>query len=350
MMRRLGPSTVALCLALLSGVALGVPRSSRDPLASLGQKADEAAPPAPPAPLFEPPKTPFEVEITIKKYDDEEKRIQAELDAIAAELAVVDERVVFRGKAYFKQVRAGLLPAGGGFDELVDHAARVERTRLALTRDLDAQRTLRKRQDALEARLTRLKGERAPLDMQREVLSKAKGLLRQADERRQAFERAFDSSTPPPDHISVYGADTGPTDPGSASFASLFGRLPLPVAGRAEVRKLEATAQSPPALEIRAPEGATARAVGPGRIVFADVYQDDALRQRDESITVVVDHGERHFSTYANLQRADVKVGEAVPQNAPLGRVATRGAEGAVLYFELRKNGLAVEPGPWFGL
>ena len=35
-------------------------------------------------------------------------------------------------------MRAGLLPAGGGFDAMVDHAAHVERSRRAVERDLTA--------------------------------------------------------------------------------------------------------------------------------------------------------------------------------------------------------------------
>jgi septal ring factor EnvC (AmiA/AmiB activator) len=64
----------------------------------------------------------------------------------------------------------------------------------------------------------------------------------------------------------------------------------------------------------------------------------------------VIDHGERHFSIYGNLERADVKVGDNVPRSAPLGPVAPRGSDGALLYFELRKDGRAIEPAPWFGL
>ena len=60
--------------------------------------------------------------------------LQAEMAAGSAELAVVHQRVILRGRTYYKLVRAGLLPAGGGFDALVDHAAKVERTRLALER------------------------------------------------------------------------------------------------------------------------------------------------------------------------------------------------------------------------
>ncbi|NUO48187.1 MAG: peptidoglycan DD-metalloendopeptidase family protein [Polyangiaceae bacterium] len=339
-MKRLGTAASLLALALATGVAVGDPAVS-DPLAQLKDARDPAAAHAP---IVPPPTSPYEIESALKKYDEEEKRMQTELAKIEEDLGVLDERVVARGKTYFKQVRAGLLPAGGGFDELVDHAARVERTRLALTRDLDAQKTLRKRRDALSDRMTRLKVERAPLAMQREAVAKAKGMMRMADERRQSFDRAFESSSAPPDYVAIYGADVSPSDTGSSeTFTSLYGRLPLPIAGRAEVKKLDGSNGGGPALELRAAGSASARSVAAGRVVFADDYQD-------LKITVVIDHGERHFSIYGNLERADVKVGDNVQRNAAIGPVAPRGSDGALLYFELRKDGRAVEPAPWFGL
>ncbi len=341
MIKKVGPAVSLLTLALASGVAVGGPAGS-DPLGNLASAPVDSA--AAHAPLVPPPTSPYEIEAALKKYDDEDKRMQAELAKIEEELGVLDERVVARGKTYFKQVRAGLLPAGGGFDELVDHAARVERTRLALSRDLDQQKALRKRRDALSDRMTRLKVERAPLAMQREAVAKAKNVMRMADERRAAFDRAFQSSTAPPDYVAIYGADLGPNDQTSSeAFTALYGRLPLPIAGRAEVKKLEGSNAGGPALELRATSSASARSVGAGRVVFADDYQD--LR-----VTVVVDHGERHFTVYGNLERADVKVGETIAGSAPIGPVASRGPDAAVLYFEIRKDGRAVEPAPWFGL
>lgn len=340
-MKKLGTAASLLALALASGVAAGDP-ATNDPLSHLSAPAADST--AAHAPIFPPPTSPYEIESALKRYDEEEKRMQGELAKIEEDLGVLDERVVARGKTYFKQVRAGLLPAGAGFEELVDHAARVERTRLALTRDLDQQKTLRKRRDALSDRTTRLKVERAPLAMQREAVAKAKKVMRMADERRASFDRAFESSSAPADYVAIYGADIGPSDATSSeAFTSLYGRLPLPIAGRAEVKKLDGSSAGGPALELRAAGSASARSVAAGRVVFADDYQD--LR-----VTVVLDHGERHFSIYGNLERSDVKVGDTVSRNTTIGPVAARGSDGAVLYFELRKDGRAIEPAPWFGL
>jgi septal ring factor EnvC (AmiA/AmiB activator) len=83
-------------------------------------------------------------------------------------------------------------------------------------------------------------------------------------------------------------------------------------------------------------------------VAFADKHPTSS--QGDELVTVILDHGDRFFTVYGNLERADVRLGESIPAQAALGPVATRKHQGAVLYFELRKQGRTVDPGPWLGL
>jgi len=221
----------------------------------------------------------------------------------------------------------------------------VERTRAAVLRDVARRDELHAKKKALGERLTRLRAEKAPLEVHRAAMERARTALVQADERRAAFERAFETSTAPPDYVAVYGADLGPTDDAVAAggFESLRGRLPFPLAGRAEVRRLEKPGGGGVALELTSPGGAVARAVAPGRVVFADRYEND-------EVTVILDHGENYYSIYGNLTDTDVKVGESIPSSSRLGAVNPRGREGAVLYFELRHRGDTIDPAPWLGL
>ncbi len=323
---------------LTSGVAFGVPAAPVSPI-------DDPSP-APAPPRAEPAAAPLggDLDVMLKQYEAEEKTIRLELDAIDKEKIEVEARVLARGRAYYKQVRAGLLPAGGGFDELVDHAAKVERTRMALSRDLDRQTTLDKRRTLLNDRLAKLKADRTPLEVHREAMAEARSALQQAAERKAAFDRAFDSSAAPPDYVAIYGADNGPVnDSTQQGFAGLFGHLPFPIAGRAEVRKIDKTIEHGPAMELIAPKGAVARAVAGGTVAFADRVDDDR-------VTVILSHGDRFFTVYGNLVRTDVKAGESVTANSALGPVASRGSDGPTLHFELRKNGQSVDPGPWLGL
>ncbi|NUP08717.1 MAG: peptidoglycan DD-metalloendopeptidase family protein [Polyangiaceae bacterium] len=338
-MKKTTAAVLGLFVALGGGVALGVPRA---PTTALDQFAAQGLR-KPGRPPMKVPTTPLEVDIALKQLDTEKAALEEELAGIDKELVNTDGRVLARGRTYYKQVRAGLLPAGGGFDELVDYAARVERTRLGLARDLESQKQLRTRRDEIGDQLLSIAADRGPLEAQKKAYDSAKTAMRQARERDDAFNRAFDSSTAPPDQLTIYGADIDSSD-GAASkgFAALSGILPLPLAGRAQITKLERSGASGPALELRAPSGASARAVAAGRVVFADKYEDD-------KITVILDHGDRYFTVYGNLSAAEVRVGESIDSGGALGPVTSKRKE-SILYFELRKEGHAVEPGPWFGI
>lgn len=326
-------------LVLGSGAALGVTTSPTKALDQLAQPK-AAGRPAVRAPKI--PTSSIEVNIALKELAAEKEGLEIEGAEIDKQLTMYDARLLARGRTYYKQVHAGLLPAGGGFEELVDHAARVEKNRLSLTRDLDDQKKLRQRRDEISERLSAIASEVAPLEAQKQAFASAETVMRQADERRAAFDRAFDSSTGPSDAV-VYGADQGPSDAAhDAGFAALMGHVPFPVAGRAEVKKVDGTAGPGTAIELHAPSGASARSVFAGRVVFADRYEDDR-------ITVILDHGDRYFTLYGNLTRVEVKVGENLTAGAALGPIATRKGE-AVLTFEIRKDGRAVEAAPWFGL
>jgi murein DD-endopeptidase MepM/ murein hydrolase activator NlpD len=340
-MRRAASFIYAVGLTLASGAAFGV--SSAPGVAP--QLAGAPASPAPSPQGRAPASTPFDVEIELKRLDTEQTNAEAEIKAIDAELAIVSQRVVARGRTYYKNVHAGLLPAGGGFDQLVDHAALVERTRLALKRDLEREKALTSRRDELEAKLTQLVAARAPLDAHRQALRQAGAMVGAANDRRAAFDRAFESSTAPPDYVAIYGADLGPSDPGSNEpFGNRYGRLSLPVVGRAEVVKIEASGGHGPGIELHAGRGGIARTVAAGRVVFSDKFEDYGP-------TVILDHGEKFFTVYGNLMSSDLKVGDTVRDGEAIGAMGTRyGEGGVVLYFELRKNGKAVEPSPWFGL
>jgi septal ring factor EnvC (AmiA/AmiB activator) len=278
----------------------------------------------------------------LERLTAEEKTLSTELAAIGPRLDVTHRRMIARGRAYYRYVRAGLLPAGGGFDALVDHAARVERARLAVERDLAAEADLHKRQTEIEAKITRIRAEREPLELEREAMNRARTALAEADERRAAFNRAFETSSAP-DYLAIYGADLGPGDADPRSgFRSLKGRLPFPVAGRAEVRRVVRPQAGGPGLELVSTLGAPIRSVAAGNVAFADRYDEYGL-------TVILDHGDHYYTLYANLASADVRVGEAIASGARLGTMGG-GPSGAALYFELRRGSDTVDPSPWLGL
>lgn len=277
----------------------------------------------------------------IKHIEDEQRSLEAELSGLDPRLETVRKRMLARGRAYYRHVHAGLLPVGEGFDALVDHAARVERVRRALERDIAEESELEKRKTAIGERLLRLRAERAPLDVQREAMTRARRALEAEDERRAAFSRAFESSQRP-DYVAIYGADSGPRDTDATrSFAQQKGRLLFPVAGRAEVRK--SSKHDVPAIELVTQAGAAVRSVAAGRVVFADRY--DAY-----GLTVIVDHGDRYYSVYATLGGTELRAGDPVAAGARVGTAPTTMGSGDTVYFEIRRGSSPLDPGPWLGM
>ncbi|HOX44256.1 MAG TPA: peptidoglycan DD-metalloendopeptidase family protein [Myxococcota bacterium] len=137
----------------------------------------------------------------------------------------------------------------------------------------------------------------------------------------------------------------------SKGFASWRGRLPAPVAGgRVEVafgRQVDerfGTVTLARGVDVRAPAGAPVRAVYPGLVAFADVFEGYGR-------LVILEHGGGYFTLYAHLEGFAVKKGERVEQGQPVGRLGDSGSlKGAFLYFEVRQGGRAVDPGAWVRL
>jgi len=96
-------------------------------------------------------------------------------------------------------------------------------------------------------------------------------------------------------------------------------------------------------LVIDAPEGAEVKAIADGRVLMADWLQGYGL-------VVVIEHGKGDMSLYGYNQSALVSVGTQVKAGQPIALVGTSGGQGAPsLYFEIRRQGQAVNPLPWLG-
>lgn len=94
---------------------------------------------------------------------------------------------------------------------------------------------------------------------------------------------------------------------------------------------------------ISAPEGAEVKAIADGRVILADWLQGYGL-------VVVVEHGKGDMSLYGYNQSALVKVGSQVRAGQPIALVGSSGGQGRPsLYFEIRRQGQAVNPQPWLG-
>ena len=93
-------------------------------------------------------------------------------------------------------------------------------------------------------------------------------------------------------------------------------------------------------IEIEAPPDAPVRAVHGGRVVFAE-------RFRGYGLMVIVDHGGKHHSLYAQLADVQVSPGQQVAAGTLLGSADPTGADGPGLYFEMRFQGRPEDPEGW---
>ena len=95
---------------------------------------------------------------------------------------------------------------------------------------------------------------------------------------------------------------------------------------------------------IRAAEGETVRAVGPGRVVYADWM-------RGFGNLMIVDHGDAYLTIYGNNESLLKQTGDAVGLGEPLATVGSSGgSEQTGLYFEMRHLGRPFDPLGWVKL
>jgi murein DD-endopeptidase MepM/ murein hydrolase activator NlpD len=324
-MRRL-----ALALALLGVFGLRTDAASAD-LA-----------PAPSASAMSPALALAALDRRIADLDAEEIGSKRELADIGGRIAEAHVRSLGRGRAFYRLTRAGMLPVGGGFDELVSHALRVERARRALAAELGSEKKLREQGRSLSLTLERIARDRVALASQRTAMDAARLAVEDETRRQQAFDRAFATSSGSSEYVAVYGGNGASPAAVPGGFASSKGRLLFPLAGRSEVRPAKREGTDGPGLEIKSALGAPVRAVYAGRVAFADRYGPYGR-------LVIVDHGDHYYSVSGNLASIDVKVADEVTAGERLGTVGDEG-RGPMLYFEIRHATQTMPPAPWLGL
>jgi murein DD-endopeptidase MepM/ murein hydrolase activator NlpD len=142
------------------------------------------------------------------------------------------------------------------------------------------------------------------------------------------------------------GATPGETE--SAAAAPRRGTLSRPLAGPVRARfgaRLIREFESVPkrtGIEIDAARGTPVRAVAAGRVIFAEAL-------RGYGHVVILDHGGGLVSVCGHLGQRAVALGDRVETGQTLGAVGDSSAfDGPALYFELRENGLPVDPETWF--
>jgi septal ring factor EnvC (AmiA/AmiB activator) len=208
-----------------------------------------------------------------------------------------------------------------------------------------SQRTVERVEEVVAARARQLAFERAVSAQQQQLLSGA--LTRVAADAQQSA-RLVHELEQAERRLSRMIDDFDATADASP-FAALKGKLPWPAPGHIEVgfgkvvnpRFNTVTFQK--GLDIRARPGAPVRAVAPGRVAYAGWL-------RGYGNLLVVDHGGGYHTVVAHLARFSASVGAQVGAGDELGAVGDTGSlKGPYVYFEVRKNGIAVDPAAWLG-
>jgi murein DD-endopeptidase MepM/ murein hydrolase activator NlpD len=327
----------ALAAVLLLGAsAAAADVSGHDGLAPSSGAGNAASPRERPVPTAA-----RDVEKLLGELRRDSRETTERFDALGKRADAAGVRALLRGRAYARLARLGLLAAGGGFQGLIEHATRIERLRRGIEIDVTEQKRAIVERAKLARRLDELKARIEPLAQEYEALARVESALLSAEDRERAFRRAFDGGSAD-NRAAVYGA-LGPADPAevAAGFAGMRGRLPFPIAGRAEINRARRGSDSP-GLEMHAPLGTVVRAVYPGRVAFADTYGEYGR-------AVIIDHGGRYYTVTASLGGIDVKVGDQVELNTRIGTVGDAG-KGALVYVEVRFGTDTVNPGDWFGI
>jgi len=137
------------------------------------------------------------------------------------------------------------------------------------------------------------------------------------------------------------------------AFGDAKGQVPLPAAGAIlkSFGSPDGLGGTERGVSLATPAGATVSAPVDGAVLFAGPY-------RSYGQLLIMDAGGGYYVLLAGMDRINVGSGEFVLAGEPIGvmgdgsvRMATAAAVGAarpVLYIELRKDGTAIDPGPWW--
>jgi septal ring factor EnvC (AmiA/AmiB activator) len=183
------------------------------------------------------------------------------------------------------------------------------------------------RAESIRAAIARIEAERRAAEAQAQTQAQA-----------QAQAQAHQDAAAPPQQEAL----APPTTP----MAESRGRLTAPVAGSI-VRGFGAATDAGPASGVSYQAPPNARVVAPcgGRVVFAGPF-------RSFGLLMILDCGGGYHFVLSGLDRLDAQVGQPVRPGEPVGVMPgwdpqNPGASRPMLYMELRRDGVPVNPAPF---
>ena len=269
-------------------------------------------------------------------------RLATELDALGSSRAELERQVRTRGRALYRIRRAGLLPVAGGFEAMLAHLSRVERLERMVSADIRALRSLRDRQIALQRDIRGLDESVQAAEHEVQRLQTERARLVEQQRLMAVYEQTFVapqlSMSPVAPVPSLTGAG-GTAQLDARSFAPTFsmmrGRLGIPTSGRYRTRDIQLA--DGPTVAFATEASAPAKSVADGQVAFVGRYAGYGLM-------VIVDHGQSFFTVYAQLDSANVNVGERVRMGARVGMIGR-----SPMHFQVRQGTRTLNARAWLG-
>lgn len=135
------------------------------------------------------------------------------------------------------------------------------------------------------------------------------------------------------EHVSALAPETTFTMPVEGSISSPFGWRFDPINHKRAWHT---------GLDIRADNGSSVTASMQGRVTFAG--EDKELGNM-----IIIDHGNGMETVYGHNSELLVREGDTITSGTQIARVGSSGrANGSHLHFEIRQNGLSINPEPYF--
>lgn len=204
---------------------------------------------------------------------------------------------------------------------------RLERLEQANARYL---RALRTEQQVGQARLARFADLLASVSAEQNRMSRLIAELEASERELSSMVSDLSSTTTQSGFRARKGKLPFPTQGGLVEVG--FGKVVNPRFNTVTVQK---------GIDLRAASGSPVSAVASGTVVFAGWL-------KGYGNLVIVDHGTGYHSLYAHLAEMEVEPGTELEEGVTVGTVGDTGSlKGAFLYFEIRKQGQAIDPLPW---
>ncbi len=305
----------------------------------------------------------------LRKAEARTEALKRMIDKVSSNLRAVDKRLSGtsrllskRVRAMYKLQRAGAVNAAFSLDS--EHqTARLERYLSAVVeydrrlieeggRSINELKSEKARLGSMHKEMAVLTASVFTAKEEAEALKKTrlKALSRiknEKDARMKLLAELEDASRELTEFLKTLETEEqGPTD--STGFASMKGRLDMPVDGRvvSNYGKVKHprfnTVTFNNGVVIGAKAGEPVKNIYDGKVAYAGWLKGYGL-------VMILDHGSGFYTLFAYLQETLKEKGALVKKGEPIAAVGDTGPEGATgLYFELRERGVPRDPVPWF--